>query len=431
MGTVMLVLDGLLDAGQWTLKTAGKIGKKIFPGVKKGTESLLVWIGSHISNDRVELKPINISLVAPSGFGKTTLISTIMREMNLTLTKTDKGRSWELDVKPKNEEDEIRLRNNDKAIVEAINAGNGRIASVSIAGTGSIASYNYEIVLTAPENKTELVQPFCMMDIPGGWINPDNRMRSDVSKQWEDFEKHLHDSKILWIPIDAVALMEAHTQKERDLQSKLMDISDVSNLAAEWAKYRPDDDESCICFVPLKCETYNLFTDDKNVEFRKKFDAMFKQIVEDVSKAKGKANIKMYYTPVETIGCIKKISTSWKKAWVNKETGRQITNSDEAALAGNNADEKVVFTADYTITGNHRSIKGANLLLNKVYEYAYNQIAEMEKYDEKLAEKAGFFNHKKAEMEVNNVKKAVQPIMNEFAKYTESSDKLKEIIPNS
>lgn len=435
MGFVLLVLDGLVDVGQWVGKNTIKLGKGLSkiggPALKKGAESLRDWIGSHVSENRIELKPVNISLVAPSGFGKTTLISTIMKEMDLTLQRTDKDRSWELNVRPKNEEDEARLRDNNKKIVEAINSGNGRIASVSIEGSGAIASYNYEIVLTAPGNRKELIQPFCMMDIPGGWINPDNRLASDVSKQWDDFEKHLHDSKILWIPIDAVALMEARTTKERDMQSKLMDISDVSDLAVEWAKYRTDDEQSCICFAPLKCETYKLFDDEENVEFRKKFNDMIKQIVEDVSRAKGTANIKMYYTPVETIGCIKKISTSWGTTWVNKATGAQISTSEEAKLAGANAVEKNLFSADYTITGNHRDIKGANLLLNKVYEYAYKQIVEMEKYDEKLLDSVGFLDKKKAELAVNSIKKAIQPIVDELAKYTESAKNLEEIIPNS
>lgn len=404
MGVVMLILDGLVDFAQWAVKTTTKMVKTAAPYVKKGAEGLCSWIYGHISENRIELKPINISLVAPSGFGKTTLISTIIKDMELTLTRTDKNRTFELNVRPKNEDDNKRLYENNKTIVQAINTGSGRLSTIAIEGTGKISSFQYEIALSAPDNKKELIQPFCMMDIPGGWINPENRKGGDISSKWSEFEAHLHESRILWIPIDAVALMEAKTPDEEKMRSELMDIADMASLASEWAKYRTDDEESCICFVPVKCETYKLFENENSaLDFRKKFDAMCKQIVEDVSLAKGNANIKMYYIPVETIGCIKKNNTSWEKQ-----------------------KEKTVFKAEYQITGSHRAIKGANLLINKVYEYAYNQIDNMEKYDENLLKNVNIIEKKKAEMDLGLVKKAIKPIKDELEKYTATAEKLEE-----
>lgn len=405
-----IVIDGIVSATKWIGKKAIKVGKKGFPIAKKGVESLGEWISNHISDKRIDLKPINISLIAPSGFGKTTLISTIMKEMDLTLQKTDKGRTFELDVRPKEKDDDKRLEENNRAIIEAITSGNGRITSVSIAGTGQLASYNYEIALSMQDNKRELVQPFCMMDIPGGWINSNNRSGIETQKQWENFEKHLHESRILWIPIDSVALMEARTSNEMALRAKLMDIADVSVLAGEWAKYRVDDDESCICFIPLKCETYKLLSENKEdsfvkEEFYKKFKEMFDNVMHEVSRIKGEgAKIKLYYTPVETIGCIEKIASKWG-----------LNN------------EKVEFSADYTITGSARHIKGADLLLNKVYEYANNQINEMAKYDEQLLKADSFMDKKKAKMSLNTIKKAIKPLTDEFSKHVLDAKKLEEI----
>ena len=411
MGIALAILDGLVDVGQFIGKNALKIGKKGLPFAKKGMESLVEWISSHISDSRIDLKPINISLVAPSGFGKTSLISTIMKEMDLTLQKTDKGRTYELNVRPKNKDDNKRLEENNRIIVEAITSGNGRISSVSIAGTGQCASYNYEIALSMRNNKRELIQPFCMMDIPGGWINPDNRTGIEAQKQWEEFEKHLHDSRILWIPIDSVALMEARTSQEKEMRAKLMDITDVTQLASEWAKYRADDDESCICFVPLKCETYKLLSDNKEdslikEDFYKKFKEMFDNVMHEVNRVKGDSNIKLYYIPVETIGCIKKVSSNWERK-----------------------DEKnVQFSADYGITGSHRAIKGADSLLYKVYEYANNQIEEMEKYDEQLLKAGSFKDKKKAKIALKNMKIAIKPLTDEFSKHIHDKNKLEELV---
>ena len=410
MAIIALVLDGLVDVCQWTADKVAKGVKKGAPIAKEGIKSISEWIGSHISDSRIELKPINISLVAPSGFGKTTLISTIMHEMNLRLTKTDKERSYELDIRPTNEEDNNRLLKINKVFDNAIVANCGKISTVSIEGSGEIASYNYEIAMSAPGNKKELIQPFCMMDIPGGWINPEERQGSEVENQWEKFEEHLHESKILWIPIDAVALMEVRTPKEKSASAKLLNVTDISNLAMEWAKYRTDDEESCICFVPIKCETYKLFggdTDNADKKFREKFNAFIETIVHNVKESNDKANIKMYYTPVETIGCIKKISAKW--------------TTDEADS------DKVKFSADFAITGNARKIKGADALLCKVYEYAYNQILDMEKYDETRAGKANFFDRKKYELAFQSVKKAVKPIVDELGKHTALQEKLEEI----
>ena len=396
MGLIMAVLDGLTEVAQWAGKTVSKGVKAVAPYAKKGVSSLAAWIGEHTSETRIELKPVNISLVAPSGFGKTTLISTIMKEIDLTLQKTDKERTYELAARPKSEEDDKRLEENNRM----------------------------------KNNKRELIQPFCMMDIPGGWINPENRIGKDVQSQWENFEKHLHESRILWIPIDSVALMEARTTKERDLQAKLMDVTDVANLVVEWAKYRTNDEESCVCFIPLKCETYKIL-DEENSDFRKKFDDMFATVEHELGKAKGDANIKMFYTPVYTIGCIRKVNSAWgENIWVNRSTGKEVFSAEEARTAEVNGDamaQKTIFSAEYKITGTHRDIQGADLLLSKVYEYAYNQIRAMEEYDEALLKASGFIEKKKAEMGIKAIKTALEPAVKEFASKTSKASELEEI----
>ena len=419
MGVVLFLIDALVDMVQG----AWKILQKLVPALGKGAGGIIEWIAGHTSDTRIELKPIKISLVAPSGFGKTTLLSTIMEEMNLNLKRTNKGKTYTLSVHPKDESDQQRLVDCQKKIHEAIIIGEaGNMIDKIIAGSGQIDTYDYEIDLATPDNKKRIVQPFCMMDIPGGWINTKNRVNTDIKAQWENFLEHLHESRILWIPIDAVALMETQTAQERALQAELMDVIDIKNLAVEWAQYRTDADvqEACICFVPVKGESYKL-VEEKNGDFREKFNKMFEIVIDSVAKVN--PSIKTSVVPVDTIGCIKKVSAKWVKSFVDVEKGIEITNAAAVKSAGlHNMQEKVVLTEKFRITGSARKIAGADKLLSKVYEYAYEQINNMEEQSDELIKKAcqsplGIIKAPMLKLAMANVKKSLQPLIDEFGRH--------------
>jgi CRISPR/Cas system CSM-associated protein Csm2 small subunit len=182
-----------------------------------------------------------------------------------------------------------------------------------------------------------------------------------------------------------------------------LNTTDVENIAVEWAQSQSDK-ESCICFAPVKCESYHLYEensrDSKATAFRKIFDDMFSGIENTVHKVN--PSVRMFYVPVETVGCIKNVTHDW------------------------HVGEALEFHADYTITGIRREIKGADRLLSKVYEYAYEQITDENAKTEKMIEiqegKASIFQKSKIVKErkfFEKCKSLLEPIILVFGKYSE------------
>ena len=81
-----------------------------------------------------------------------------------------------------------------------------RIGAPTLPGTGEPKKFNF--YFQQAEEEASFRQPFSIMDIPGGWINPNNRISDEMEKKWEAFKEHLHESRLLFVPIDATLIME-------------------------------------------------------------------------------------------------------------------------------------------------------------------------------------------------------------------------------
>ena len=160
----------------------------------------------------LEHSPFNISMVAPSGFGKTTLLVTIMNSAENKMNNPKKG----LSIACEDEDDQRRLKeahnklNND--IMACVDNFTGKVEP-TLPGTGEPKKFNF--YFQQSEEEASFRQPFSIMDIPGGWINPNNRITDEMNIKWEDFKEHLHVSRLLFVPIDATLIMECSTEKEK------------------------------------------------------------------------------------------------------------------------------------------------------------------------------------------------------------------------
>lgn len=381
-------------------------GKKYAPAAANKMKDLFSVFGKRTNeNNETRLPEIKISIVAPSGFGKTTLLSTLIHEI-------EKGLPKNITVSPADEADKSRLLAFDKKINTIIQA---KIATNSIAsfdpieGTNDSHNFNFDIKLSDGINS--IVQPFNIMDIPGGWINPDNRQSESTRAKWQEFEKHLQESLILWIPIDSGVLCEPTLQEEKEISSQLLDTVDVEQLALLWAKNRNLNDGACVCYVPVKCEGYYSKDTSKNKEgatkLRNIFDTMYSGVINTIkSVPKG---IKQYFIPVETIGCIILADFNW---------------------------ENSQFNAEYRVDGDHRDIKNADKLLKVIYEVAHNEIVAMaNNSQEKINSlKSGSFIDKmknkkfidEAQSMLKTINETLAPIVAEFGKM--STTKIEEIL---
>ena len=256
----------------------------------------------------LEHSPFNISMVAPSGFGKTTLLVTIMNSAENKMNNPKKG----LSIACEDEDDQRRLKeahnklNND--IMACVDNFTGKVEP-TLPGTGEPKKFNF--YFQQSEEEASFRQPFSIMDIPGGWINPQNRITDEMNIKWEDFKEHLHVSRLLFVPIDATLIMECSTEKEKCAAVKILDNSSTSELIKEWAMYRKGEfDEtgktSALFFVPVKCEKYR----NKAQDLEEKVKQYFANTASQVHSIC--PDIQQYYIPLETLGCVELSMAKWE-----------------------------------------------------------------------------------------------------------------------
>ena len=256
----------------------------------------------------LEHSPFNISMVAPSGFGKTTLLVTIMNSAENKMNNPKKG----LSIACEDEDDQRRLKeahnklNND--IMACVDNHTAKVEP-TLPGTGEPKKFNF--YFQQSEEEASFRHPFSIMDIPGGWINPNNRITDEMNIKWEDFKEHLHVSRLLFVPIDATLIMECNTEKEKCAAVKILDNSSTSELIKEWARYRKGEfDEtgktSALFFVPVKCETYR----NKAQNLEEKVKQYFANTASQVHSIC--PDIQQYYIPLETLGCVELSMAKWE-----------------------------------------------------------------------------------------------------------------------
>ena len=266
--------------------------------------------------------PFNISLVAPSGFGKTTLLATLIQEAQNKFTDPKNG----MTVVCGNQDDEKRIKQANEELHNVILAGQAgytKKVSPRLAGSADIKKFTFYLQHQCGD--VTVRQPFSIMDIPGGWINPKNRISETMNAKWEEFKEHLHSSRLLFVPIDATLVMEWATDKERATAVKLLDSNSTNDLIKEWAQYRKGELErtSVLFFMPIKCEKYR--NKSKELEERVKlFYGNTANQIHDICP-----HIQQYYIPLETLGCVEFSHGTWEM-----EEGKEAFQA-EFRMAGN------------------------------------------------------------------------------------------------
>lgn len=348
----------------------------------------------------MEFTEFKVSIVAPSGFGKTTLLATIMNDAENGLDNPTAG----LTLKYKDEDDKKRISEAKKAMNNAILAGKAGFTGkvdAKLAGTGEPKKFDFYYHLAKDADSID--QPFSIMDIPGGWINPDNLISDDMKKNWEDFKKHLRASRLLFVPVDATLLMEATSKAEREAAVALLDVHNVGELIKEWAKYRKESDKSsALILVPIKCEKYR--AKEKEQELINKVHEKYGAIVHQVREML--PSVGTYCIPLESLGCVEFSHGIWCT-----EKGKEN------------------FSPTFKGVGDGiLKTRNANTLFALMYDMAEEEITEtLKRTKEKLESvgKLGGLSPKVKEMKttVEAIERLLEPMKKSLKKYG-STDKL-------
>ena len=393
------------------------IVKDIGTGVGKG----LSWVGTTLKDNKgniiefaktlfdgaffrkkddggTEFTEFKVSMVAPSGFGKTTLLATIMNDAENGLDNPNAG----LTLKYKDDDDKKRISDVRAAMNNAILAGKAGFTGkvdAKLAGTGEPKKFDFYYHLAKDADSID--QPFSIMDIPGGWINPNNRISGEMEKKWEAFKEHLRASRLLFVPIDATVLMEAMSKAEQEAAVAVLDVNNTGDLMKEWAKYRKESDKSsALILVPIKCEKYRSKELNLINKVHEKYGAIVHQVREMLP------SVGTYCIPLESLGCV--------------EFSRGIWCTEKG---------KENFSPTFKGVGDGiLKTRNANTLFALMYDMAEEEITETLKRTKEKLESVGKLGGlspkvKEMKMTVEAIEKLLEPMRRSLKKYG-STDKL-------
>ena len=344
MVEIIKILTAILgtDLGK-TFENLQKMWKSLFGGDESLFDEKTV-IGT--------LEPIYITLIAPRGAGKSSLLSTIVKFMQDKVSE-----AAGIEVKACKEEDAQRMEKFHEQVAHYIKRGEFDFTS---AGDPSAAVNKFEFELEFTRIPNAIIkQKFIVMDIPGGIIN-------DAQKNAE-FEEHLEKSRILWIPVEAIALMEGldGSAKVQAGRENVLCTYLMSDRLKKWAKKRLNfKGVPCSAnFVIMKSESYFSHRDNDSQPFQvgARFDHEYGKTISDVHLINSDVDIS--YVPVETIGVIKKYQSKWEE-----KNGKNVLTC--------------VYQFDTNATG--VDIKGVDRLMYNVLDYCHTSLTK--KLDDTQAE---------------------------------------------
>ena len=346
------------------------IGKGVGKGVGTAYNRILMNLGPVLfpkasDNSMAMNDPIRISLIAPSRFGKTSLISTIHDKAEECI---DKGAGVNIEVK--NAADTNRLKvfrsqiRNMLGDTDSAKCCRDIKVGDALAGTSERHVFGFSILLG--NNEGRLQQDYEIQDIPGGWLRE--------SDKYGEFIEFLHQTRILIIPIDATILMEAYTDTQKSNANRILETSTIIDLVKkEWLQYFAGKKmEISLFLVPVKCEAY---MDNQVACGKLKEMVLHRYSAELEQSVRENPYVKLYYVPVETIGGIKFEYGNWDERCFDAHFGPRQNSIRGTAC----------FSPRY-----------AELLVSKIFEYSYGEIeSRIKAAEKKVNEEKGFWKRMK------------------------------------
>ncbi len=251
-----------------------------------------------------------VALAGPSRVGKTTLLTAILSDTAKLLASTPVTVSMD-------EPTENRVRAQQKDLRRAIEVGEFNAAAL-----GSTQQMNrYRVALHA-EGDESIEIPFELLDLPGGWLDPEVRkQKEEIRTAWLEYLEHVRNSVMLLVPIDSAVLMEAVLPKERAAVVDQLALLEVEDVGRTWAKGRSLDDDrkgepAVVVLAPLKCEKY--FGDNggrghDEARLREKVRQRYQHLLEIIAAETGnRPPVRVVYAPIDTYGCVELMEAQWR-----------------------------------------------------------------------------------------------------------------------
>jgi hypothetical protein len=246
------------------------------------------------------LTPFRISLLGPSGVGKTSLVTAMLAESQKILAGSGTA------MRPVGRRTSDAIARNQFKLEEYLLVG--EFTADRIIGTRETFIFALGFDPGTPGTGIGIE----LLDFPGGWLSA-RRTRGDYGPLWQEVRDFIVSSTILLMPVDATMLMEAPTD-QRNAVRRLLAIEDVAEIAREWATARRERsaEPALAVFCPLKCESYfsdNGGTRDSSALLRAKFEEVYRDVISVIESTAPRASV--LYAPIDTLGCVELVSADW------------------------------------------------------------------------------------------------------------------------
>jgi hypothetical protein len=287
--TAILVNPGLVDSSsgvlvrpfaQITAKVLRRFGRK-YAKLVEGLEQSFPSLS--------EEKALKITMLGPTGVGKTTILTVMRKAMDLAVSNST------LRLNPGKPDDDGFARSialgafqeYERKLSQLIDTKNFTVQGGLDGNNQNTEFYFYLSNLRGDRNSSKLLLEF--QDYPGGWILPNDSQRSTVVE-------YLKNSPITIIAIDTPALIEKDGQYHEPINMG----NYITDLLREV--YEADNHQSpqkrLVIFAPVKCEKYmqESQADRINIAIKKRY----KTLLGDLRQRQ--SHVAAVIIPIQTVG---------------------------------------------------------------------------------------------------------------------------------
>lgn len=245
------------------------------------------WLFKRRKNKKADTENAHILVLGNRGSGKTSLLATMLYNMDETYNP-----AGGISLKSNDEKTKNRLAKSVSDMEKMFTSKGELEVGDGIMGTNEFADYNFQLSFT-DEETGETLSNFDIVfhDYAGGVLS-----KEKSGRQHEKLQELFLKSKVIYILVDTPYLME--------VKSKMLEEYSAKKEILELFQMLQDDPtERLLAFVPTKCEFY--LRNGRIDEVKKRIQSEFKEIISYIDELnKKKPRYRVYFTPVQTTGGI-------------------------------------------------------------------------------------------------------------------------------
>ncbi|BAY26980.1 hypothetical protein NIES2100_68000 [Calothrix sp. NIES-2100] len=251
-----------------------------------------------MESSQKKLEPFKITMLGPSGVGKTSLLTVMWRQMKAGLDVNQLRLEAGNPEKPGSDYETSNFLNTcEEELKQLVKRNNRWIAEGGIPGTANAKKFDF--YFSNLQKISSLLLEF--QDYPGGWVIGEDpqKLETGIQEREQKINRvidYIKDANVTILAIDTPALIEKkgkyHVQinkteiiKEILLKAYIEDLSEQPKL---------------LIFAPVKCENY-LKKANNIQQIEQSICSQYKELI-DILKNPDFSNISAVITPVQTVG---------------------------------------------------------------------------------------------------------------------------------